>query len=180
MFDGSWTLLASGAATGGTAPGSGGLTHGAVAMYGKIATSTSQVIDREASAEQMQMTVCEISGRTLGDVTAFSLDHGTGSTWSPGSGSGRIGLFAIAVPRGTDQARQGYTITPTDAWTVEMNQDIDREDACNNPPADPWCWWAKIEGATSIDLTVSVAATGGVGPCAGQSLTEWCAAAVFV
>lgn len=173
MFDGSWTLLASGAATGQN-------THGAVAMYGKIADSTSPIIEREATAEQMQMTVCEIAGADLGDVTAFSATHQTTSTCNLGSGTGTLGLWIIAIPRGSDQARNGYTVSPSTGWSVEKNQDIDNAAACASGPADPWWWAAKIEDQTTVDILANIAVTGGGGVCDGQVLTEWCAAAIFV
>jgi hypothetical protein len=145
-------------------------------MYAKIADSTSPVIGREGTADQMQMTVCEIAGKGLDDITAFSLDHGTGATWSPGSGSGRIGLYIVAIPRGNDGLGNGYTITPTGAWTVEKNQDIDNGAACAFAPPDPWWWAAKIENQTSVDLEITI--TDGL--CGGQVLDEWCAGAIFV
>ncbi len=171
MFDGTWTLLASGAAT-----GSGGSTHGAVAMYGKIATSTSQSIGREATANQMEMTVCEIAGAGLSDITAFSATHQTGGTVNLGSGGGTLGLWIIAIPRGTDQLGNGFTITPSAGWTVEKNQDIDNEAACHNTPADPWWWAAKIENQTNVDVSATIAG----GLCGGQFVAQWCAAAIFV
>ncbi len=175
MFDGTWTLLASGAAT-----GSGGTTHGAVAMYGKIATSTAQTIGREATANQMQMTVCEVTGAGISDVTAFSANHATGGTCNLGSGGGTLGLWVIAIPRGTDQARLGYDVTPASGWTIEKNQDIDNQGNCAATPADPWWWAAKIENQNTVDVSATIAVHPGVGDCAGQILTQWCAAAIFV
>ncbi len=174
MFDGSWTLLAHGGAD-----GSGGATHGAVAIWGKVASSSSPAIGRDVAGEVM-MTIYEISD---GDLDAISaLDTANDTSGAGGSGTldfgdyadaGGVAIIGFAIPRGTDQRNNGFTITPTAGWTEEVSQSINGGSCVSGD--DPWVWGAHAVDQASLDASVDY-----LGLCSGQTVTQWAGAAVLV
>lgn len=170
---GGWTLL--GSATGIAHSAYNGVFRTAIRFYAKVATTTAQLIEREATSSVMWMYAWELAHANLTDITVIEADRQPASPMTIGTFVNAVGvaLMACGVTRETDQANNGFACTPGTGWTEIKDQSIDPTAPFGG--LEPWIYYAKATpNHDDLVATASVAAT-----VEGQSVGEWGGVAVL-
>jgi hypothetical protein len=170
---GGWTLVGSVSATATKAYSGDPLTT--IRCYAKAATSTSPVVEREATSDKMWMRAWEIENATIAGAELLYQSEQPSGPLSIGTFDDAYGfvIMGCGIGRETDQRNNGFACTPGTGWTEIHDKAIDPGVGFGG--IEPWIYYA--EGSPtggSLAATATIVST-----VEGQSVGNWAGIAVL-